>query len=266
MDKDLLLASLLEQLCLQLNKKEIYNTLCNTLTENNIINNPNYFNLENKNKRNNIINKLINFINNEENINVNKKSLIFDIDDNNNLNNESVNFLNKKIDINYDSFKLIGYGGFGKVYQVNHKIDGMVYAIKKIKLNLDKLDNNIFKEVKVLARLNHKNIIRYYNAWIEYSNNENNEDELLDYDSSFSLENTQNSTNNDNKEIASNLSLYIQMELCELTLYDYIKQKGKLNKNNIDKIMGGLINGIEYLHSNGIIHRDIKPQNIFLHL
>ena len=65
---------------------------------------------------------------------------------------------------------MIGEGGFGKVYKVMHKLDGNIYAIKKIVVNLEDLnDKKILKEVSLLSKLNHPNIVRYHQSWLEDS-------------------------------------------------------------------------------------------------
>lgn len=48
-------------------------------------------------------------------------------------------------------------------------LDGGFYAIKKIELNRKnrQLNKKIVREVKLLSRLNHENVVRYYNSWIE---------------------------------------------------------------------------------------------------
>ncbi|XP_040575688.1 eIF-2-alpha kinase GCN2 [Lepeophtheirus salmonis] len=71
-----------------------------------------------------------------------------------------------------DEFELIshiGKGGFGEVIKVKNRLDGQTYAIKKIKLNpRDKsVTKKIMREVKLLSRLNHENVVRYYNSWME---------------------------------------------------------------------------------------------------
>ena len=63
----------------------------------------------------------------------------------------------------------IGRGGFGDVIKVKNKLDEKKYAIKRIRLNpADKATNRkIMREVKLLSRLNHENVVRYYNSWQE---------------------------------------------------------------------------------------------------
>ncbi len=67
----------------------------------------------------------------------------------------------------------LGRGGFGTVYRCLNALDGRDYAIKKIRISADserslarKL-NKVMREVKILALLDHPNIVRYYTAWLE---------------------------------------------------------------------------------------------------
>ncbi|CCW60463.1 unnamed protein product [Phytomonas sp. EM1] len=62
--------------------------------------------------------------------------------------------------------KLLGSGGFAPVYMCRKKIDGRFYAVKKIVMK-DNQSEKIIREVQTLAALNHKNIVRYYDAWVE---------------------------------------------------------------------------------------------------
>lgn len=58
---------------------------------------------------------------------------------------------------------------------------------------------------------------------------------------------------------------YIVMELVEgITLKDYIQKKGKLTPKEVISIAVQVCSGIEAAHSNNIVHRDIKPQNIMI--
>lgn len=54
------------------------------------------------------------------------------------------------------------------LWQVQNKLDGCYYAVKRIQVNpASKQFRRIKGEVTLLSRLNHENIVRYYNAWIE---------------------------------------------------------------------------------------------------
>lgn len=71
----------------------------------------------------------------------------------------------------------VGKGGYGEVFAVRHKISGVEYAIKKIPIGESRLRkirergqaelDALLNELRVLARLEHPNIVRYYNGWLE---------------------------------------------------------------------------------------------------
>ncbi|KAH9514286.1 Eukaryotic translation initiation factor 2 alpha kinase 4, partial [Bulinus truncatus] len=73
----------------------------------------------------------------------------------------------------FELLRVLGKGGFGDVIKVKNKLDGRFYAIKRIPLNpRSKMFNKKMKrEVKLLSRLNHENVVRYYCSWIEISDN-----------------------------------------------------------------------------------------------
>ncbi|NWR68159.1 E2AK1 kinase, partial [Bucorvus abyssinicus] len=69
----------------------------------------------------------------------------------------------------FDEVARLGRGAYGKVYKVRNKLDGQFYAIKKI--NIKKATRRdcmkVLREVKVLAGLQHPNIVGYHTAWME---------------------------------------------------------------------------------------------------
>ncbi|NXY89513.1 E2AK1 kinase, partial [Alcedo cyanopectus] len=69
----------------------------------------------------------------------------------------------------FDEIARLGKGGYGKVYKVRNKLDGQFYAIKKIAIKKARRRDcmKVLREVKVLAGLQHPNIVGYHTAWME---------------------------------------------------------------------------------------------------
>ena len=142
----------------------------------------------------------------------------------------------KKIEINKKSEEIgnyileetIGEGGFAKVKLAIHKQTNEKVAIKI--LNKELIDiNKIRKEIKILQRLKHINIIQIYEI-IETKN-----------------------------------KLYIVMEYCEnQDLFSLIKHKYHLTEIESCQYFQQIINGVEYIHLSNITHRDLKPENLLL--
>lgn len=65
----------------------------------------------------------------------------------------------------------LGKGGFGKVVKARNKLDGEIYAIKKISRKTESELSEVLKEVHVLARLNHPYVVRYHTVWPEIDTN-----------------------------------------------------------------------------------------------
>jgi len=61
----------------------------------------------------------------------------------------------------------LGKGGFGEVVKARKKLDGQVYAIKKITTSEDSTVSDTLKEVQLLSKLSHPAVVRYYNTWLE---------------------------------------------------------------------------------------------------
>lgn len=61
----------------------------------------------------------------------------------------------------------IGKGGFGQVWKARHRMDGQFYAVKKIACASAAELALLISETKLLSRLNHPFVVRYYNAWDE---------------------------------------------------------------------------------------------------
>ncbi|KAM8852229.1 interferon-induced, double-stranded RNA-activated protein kinase [Synchiropus picturatus] len=154
----------------------------------------------------------------------------------------------------FDSIERIGKGAFGRVYRAREKLVDRKFAIKIVKFK----DKKTLIEVKALIDLSHKNIVRYYNCWIE--------------DSLYQLDAPSSSCSSTSTDTAPKY-LYIKMELCsDRTLRKWVDEK---NAKNVKKpfedpsrreeslsIAQQIIRGVEYFHSKQFIHRDLKPANI----
>ena len=132
---------------------------------------------------------------------------------------------------NYKIEETIGEGTYGKVKLATHiKLNEKV-AIKFInKKKLQKGDDERIKnEIKIITKLNHPNILKAF--------------EVFDDETNY----------------------YIVMERpIRGDLFNYICSKGRLSMDEASFIFYQIVNGIQYLHKNKIVHRDMKPENIML--
>eukprot|EP00039_Didymoeca_costata_P024497 m.10467 g.10467 ORF g.10467 m.10467 type:complete len:1401 (-) comp4267_c0_seq1:73-4275(-) len=69
----------------------------------------------------------------------------------------------------FDDITEVGNGGFGTVFKARNKLDGRVYAVKRIMLDPSRPGEveKTSREVTLLSRLNHSHIVRYFQAWVE---------------------------------------------------------------------------------------------------
>ena len=181
--------------------------------------------------------------------------------------NELIKTENEEGDKFYNGYKLLDYlgeGAFSKVKLVeknNQKYAMKVINRKKLmsqkkgfgfKLNDDKvtIDNSLedaMREIAILKKCNHKNVIKLYE--ILHDNKKNKLYLILEY--------VQNGTimiyNEDEDTFQINEHFYKNND-----------PNSDYTEDEIRKIIRQIILGIDYLHNNGVIHRDIKPDNILL--
>ena len=145
------------------------------------------------------------------------------------------NFISK-LDTNVeDSYKIIkklGKGSFGSVYKVMHIKTGIIRAMKVIKKDSVRFqddDKKFLKEIEVLIKLEHPNIIKIF----EYFTDDLNYYLITEYISGGEL-------------------------------YEGLVKMLNFNEFKCAFILNQIISAVYYLHSNNIVHRDIKPENILI--
>ncbi|RIB00823.1 kinase-like domain-containing protein, partial [Gigaspora rosea] len=130
--------------------------------------------------------------------------------------------------------KELGDGSFGTVIQAQHKQTGQVVAIKRMKKEFSSWEKVCeLREFKALRSLpSHPNVISLSKAFF----------------------------------IQQTKELYFVFEYMELNLYQFIKdRKGILLKERIvQSIIFQILKGLHHIHSHGIFHRDMKPENILI--
>ena len=146
--------------------------------------------------------------------------------------NDYSNFTGKILDKRYKILELVGIGGMACVLRAQDLVMNRIVAIKILNDEYngnEQAENRFIDESKAVAMLSHKNIVSIYDVAI-YPDMK-----------------------------------YIVMEYVDgITLREYLDNKGALPWNEACIYILQVLRALEHAHSKGVIHRDIKPQNIIL--
>lgn len=141
-------------------------------------------------------------------------------------------YVGKRLDGRYEIQEIIGVGGMAVVYKAHDNQENRTVAVKILKeefVSNQEFVRRFKNESKAIAMLSHQNIVKVY-------------------DVSF-----------------GDLIQYIVMEYIEgITLKEYIEKEGSLRWKDAVHFTIQILRGLQHAHDKGIVHRDVKPQNIMV--
>ncbi len=141
-------------------------------------------------------------------------------------------FVGKRLDGRYEIREILGIGGMAVVYKAYDNVENRIVAIKILRKEYatnEEFLRRFKNESKAISLLSHPNIVKIY-------------------DVSF-----------------GDLIQYIVMEYIEgITLKEFIEREGTLSWKDAVYYTIQILRGLQHAHDRGIVHRDVKPQNIML--
>lgn len=142
------------------------------------------------------------------------------------------NNIGKKLDGRYELLELIGVGGMADIYKAKDITEDRIVAVKILKTEFVGSEDFIRRfrnESKAIALLSHQNIVKIYDVGFT--------DKLQ----------------------------FIVMEYIDgITLTEYISKEGVLKWKDVVHFTMQILKALQHAHDRGIVHRDIKPQNVML--
>jgi len=133
----------------------------------------------------------------------------------------------------YELGRKIGVGQFAAVFVGRHSLTGRPYAVRRLMksrvLSHESSLENLGRELSVMTKVKHPNVVRCHQI------------------------------------LHANHGIYMIMDLAFQDLHTYVRRyHQRLTPRNHVDIAAGILQGVEYLHSIGVAHLDIKPENILV--
>lgn len=140
---------------------------------------------------------------------------------------------NLNISRRWQQGKFVGGGTFGNVYQAVNLDTAEIMAVKEIRISDPKLMTPAMKSIKeemtVLEMLDHPNVVKYYGIEVHRD------------------------------------KVYIFMEYCEGGSLANLLEHGRIADETVIQVYAWeMLQGLAYLHSKGVVHRDVKPESTSL--
>lgn len=141
-------------------------------------------------------------------------------------------YLGKRLDGRYEIEEILGVGGMAVVYRATDLTENRTVAVKILKdefANNEEFVRRFLNEARAIAVLNHINIVKVFDASV------------------------------------SETVKYMVMEFIDgITLKEYIAGQGSLRWKDAVFFAVQILRALQHAHDKGIVHRDVKPQNIML--
>lgn len=142
------------------------------------------------------------------------------------------NNIGKKLDGRYELLELIGVGGMADIYKARDITEDRIVAVKILKnefVGSEDFIRRFRNESKAIALLSHPNIVKIYDVGF-----------------------------------TEKLQFIVMEYIDGITLTEYISKQGVLKWKDVVHFAMQILKALQHAHDRGIVHRDIKPQNVML--
>lgn len=152
--------------------------------------------------------------------------------DSNEANLLKILYLKKNSKPKYEIINLLDSGAFGKIFLAKN-VDHEIVVLKCIYCEDSNQINKGLKEYQFVTKMNHENIVSMNKVYIDID--------------------------------SGNLKVMIEMKYYPKgSLFNHVLSQSYLSTEKVINYCLQILNGLEYIHKNNIVHRDMKPQNILL--